>query len=366
MIATPLVSGTETHLILYVRPTCRLLREPFDNFRRTINCFRLVSIALTFARHLSQNGNRYHRLGGDRVGGKDDLRQALIDGARARAWGIYAAMCLDADAEPMDAETHYLGGRAAVETRNLHAARRALEHALAAGATGTMLGKVRVVLGEVLRRLGELNLAQKQLESFLQNSADYPALEPVWRAIAWRDLGLVYRQQRHLDDALTCFRAAADEARAANLDGVLGRALRNAAWICCLLDDPDSASVALDEAAGLYESQADRWDQHLGRAHEAAARGDAVKLSKLCSEIFSAAESAVDRPPVNVLSHAACLVGREALRQGDLAVTETMAQRAVDWGAQYHDDSRPLIDGANLLREVRLRRHEMDNQAAGA
>lgn len=293
----------------------------------------------------------------------EEIRQALLAGNHMQAWALYQIH--QATTEHLTADAHHLGGRAAMLSGNLYGARQAFERAIAAGAAGETLGRVRLLLGECLRRTGNLAEAESMLRLFLDGMSDYPDLGSMWRAGGLINLALTYRQRRRLDDARRAYQDAAAECRQEGLRLYLGYALRNLAWVCCLLGDAEGAKTALDEAEGFCDGAGDRSHQLLGGAFAATVAGDRAEAMDLCRRIFAANDSP-DGPPVDVLAHAAWLIGREALRKGDLTMAEQMAHQAVDLGQRCGGELRAMLDGADLLREVRRRRYEMEHQTAGA
>lgn len=289
----------------------------------------------------------------------EEIRQVILAGHHDQAWALYQIHCVTA--RKVSGEAHYLGGRAAMLAGNLYGAQRAFERALETGIVGEPLGRVRLLLGEALRRIGSLADAAEVLERYLAEEEKYPKLGAMWRAGAYINLGLTYRQQRRLDGARDAYQAAAVECRREGLRLWLGYSLRNLAWVCCLLGDAEGARVALDEADGFCDGDGDRWHQVLGKAFESAVRGDRQHSMGLCQQVLGG-----ENVPADVMAQTAWLLGRDALAHGDYANAESFADQAVEMGMRCSADTRVMLDGAELLREVRCRRRDAENTAAGA
>ncbi|MFZ5825047.1 MAG: tetratricopeptide repeat protein [Bacillota bacterium] len=285
------------------------------------------------------------------------LRTALLAGDHQEAWGIYQALC---EAGQADADTHHMGGRAAVAKGDLYNARRAMDAALTAGASGRTLGQVRLILGEVLRRIGDLSEAAETLERFLAGMWEYPELGPLWQGSGLYNLGLTYRQLGRLDEARAAYIAAAEECRREGLRDLLGWCLRNLAWVLCLQGDTDGAREALGEAEGFCPEE-DRWHQVLGWAHVEAVEGWQHSTTAMCKRIIEASSASPD-----VQAHAYWLLGREALRHGDHRIAMMMAEAALEEAKSFPGDNRARNDAADLWRNAKSQLHEVESGAAGA
>ncbi|MFZ5815320.1 MAG: tetratricopeptide repeat protein [Bacillota bacterium] len=289
----------------------------------------------------------------------DGLRQALLDGRHAEAWRIYDQLREAGEPGP---ETHLLGGRAALARGDLHSARTALERALEAGAAGSTRGQALLILGDVRRRTGALREAAETLERWLEEMpAEYPNLGAMWRGACLRNLGLTYRQMGELERARDTYRQGAAECRAENLPGLLGRTLRNLAWVCCLLEQPEEAAGALAEAESLCQNESERWHQRLGWAHVELLQGWQPSTTAFSREALAESSTA----PADVRAHAAILLGREALRRGDLAIARQCAEQAVDMAMTDRGDSRALNDAAEF-RQLVLTMMNLKSAEAGA
>jgi tetratricopeptide (TPR) repeat protein len=166
-----------------------------------------------------------------------------MDGRYDDAWSVYLQLKAD---QMTDAEAHYLGGRAALGRGDLHGVKNAMQNAMAAGAEGQTLGQTRLVLGEVQRRIGELNEAAETLEGFLSGLDEYPELGAMWRGAGLHNLGLAYRQLGRLEDARQSYLQAADAFRQDGLTDMLGKTLWTLDHIrrCVCRSDEGTRSLA--------------------------------------------------------------------------------------------------------------------------
>lgn len=286
------------------------------------------------------------------------LRTALLAGDYQEAWRIYQALC---ETDQADADTHQMGGRAAVAKGDLYNADRAMEAALAAGAAGRTLGQVRLILGEVQRRTGDLSAAAETLERFLAGMWEYPELGPLWQGSGLYNLGLTYRQLGRLDEARAAYMAAAEECRREGLEDLLGQTLWNLAWVLCLQGETEAAREALAESERVRSDEWGRWHQLIGWAFVEATEGWQYSTTEICTRIMKAPNA-----PPDVSSHAYWLLGRQALQHGDLKIAMMMAEAALEEANSFPGDNRARLDAADLWRNAKLRLHERESDAAGA
>lgn len=284
----------------------------------------------------------------DGVSSNEALRADLEAGRFDLGWATYQLMVAN---EIADAQTHHVGGRLALARGDLHSTRTAMQQALAAGAAGEILGQVRLVLGEVHRRIGELGEAIDQLRAFVDGIDEYPGLRAVWLGCGLYNLGLAYRQRGRIDDARATYRLAIAEFRREGLTDLMGQALWNLAWADCLAGDTTTARGCLGESEAVRGDEVARWHQRLGWAFVEALEGRAQATAEFCRAALADGSTA----PVDVRAHAAILLGREALRRGDLAVALGCACQAATLGATDPGDNRALQD-ANALRVAVLER----------
>lgn len=286
------------------------------------------------------------------------LHAALLAGDHQEAWRFYQVLCETGQA---DADSHHMGGRAAVARGDLYNARRALDTALATGATGRTLGQVRLILGEVQRRTGDLSAAADTLERFLAGMWEYPELGPLWQGSGLYNLGLTYRQLGRLEEARAAYVAAAEECRREGLKDLLGQTLWNLAWVLCLQGDTEAAREALGESERIRSDEWGRWHQLIGWAFVEATEGWQISTTEICKRIMTA-----QKAPPDVSAHTFWLLGREALKQGDLTIAMTMAEAALEEANSSPGDNRARLDAADLWRNAKLRLHELESDAAGA
>ncbi|MFZ5814556.1 MAG: tetratricopeptide repeat protein [Bacillota bacterium] len=289
----------------------------------------------------------------------DGLRQALLDGRHAEAWRIYDQLREAGEPGP---ETHLLGGRAALARGDLHGARTALERALEAGAAGEARGQALLVLGDVRRRLGEPIPAAATLEEFLAGmDAEYPELGRHWRAAGLYNLGLTYRQLHRLEEAVAAYREAAAESGLEALTDLQARSLWNLAWVLTLQGDTQRAREALAESEQIRRDEWARWHQLIGWAFIEAVEGRTARVSELTGRILRS-----ETAPADVRAHACWLLGREALRMGDVQAAINLADGGMAEALNDLGDNRAYRDSVELWQEARRRQMEMADKAEGA
>lgn len=288
----------------------------------------------------------------------EQLRELLLAGDHHAAWKLYQELH---EAGQADAAAHHLGGRAALARDDYYSTRLCMERALAAGASGEILGQVRLVLGDAQRRIGDLSGAVATLEAFLAGMWEYPELGPLWESAGLYNLGLAYRQLGRLSEARAAYEAAADGFRREHLQEQLGMVLWNLAWVQCLQGDTEAAREALAESEQVRADEWARWHQLIGWAFVEATEGWQHSTTEMCKRILRAA----DAPP-DVQAHAHWLLGREALQQNDPKMAMAMAEAAIDAANSYPGSNRARNDAADLWRAAKLRLHELESGAAGA
>lgn len=280
------------------------------------------------------------------MGDVERLNSLYEGGQFDQAWALYRQLEATGEASP---EAHLVGARTARRMGDLYGARGAIDRAVDGTPGGEIRGQVLFCAGVVYRELGDVHMAIDQFRTFLADGADHPQAVEIAAGHAWYNLGLALRQARQLDASLDAYRMACDLHRVNNLRQSLREALQNLAWVACMLGQPETARVALDEAEGLLENEKAHWHQRVGVAYLASFAVDQSEALRRCEEIVSYCGEV----PAGVRSHACWVAGAVALRLGRLDEAEALAEQAVHYGSLDRSDSRALRDAAELLREVR-------------
>lgn len=288
----------------------------------------------------------------------EEVRAALEAGRPQEAWALYQIYCTTAST--VLPEMHYLGGRAAEGCGNYHDGQRCMERAIQGGATGILLAKARLSWGELLRRTGNIVHAAETLEGFLAESDDFPGMGLLMRAYGRHNLALTYRQLGRMQLARDTYLGAAEDCRAEGLQDMLGRTLWNLAWVLCLLGDTAGASAALKESESVRSDEWGRWHQLVGWAFVEATEGWQHSTTDRCKRIMSSQSA-----PPDVVAQAHILVGREALRLGELTEAMAMADRAIDVVVDDPGENRTMRDAIDFRQSV-LRAMKSKEEAAGA
>lgn len=258
----------------------------------------------------------------------------------------------------MTAKATYETALAARRSGDLIRARLLLEQALQQKLEGTLLGEARATYATVLLRLGDVRAALEGFEEFVAGGDAYPDLLPVVRPHLLYNRGLALRQlscrngQEDAEGLRAAYReylSAADECRREGLYELLRKSLQNAAWVCCLLGDPDQAEAALGESEGLCRTAEAVAHQRVGQAFLTAAKGDYVGAMEESDRIVH--DTAL---PAEVRAQAFWLAGRISLQHGRTAEAESFALQAIELATGIKTEQRVLNDSANLLRLVRL------------
>jgi tetratricopeptide (TPR) repeat protein len=274
------------------------------------------------------------------------LRTAFEQGRLNEAWSFYCQMHASGEAS---SESHYYGGRVALQRNDLFEAKSVFLRGLSASPSGPLLGQIRVALAEVERRIGEVDEAVARLQSFLDDLGEYADLGALWQGAALYNLALTLRQAGRHEESRGAYRQAIAVFRQENLREPLRRALQNLAWVACMQGDAAEARQALDEADYLCQGEEARWRQRLGRSFLLATLGEDSKAMDLCGAIVRA-EGQV---PSDVRSHACWIAGIQALRTGRYDVALAMAEQALHYAAQSAKENRVLHDAAELFNAVR-------------
>jgi len=244
---------------------------------------------------------------------------------------------------------HLLGALVAWRQSELREARQIAERSLSASPSGSVLGKIRFTYGVILREIGD-TAAIHTLTAFIDGVWEYPELAPLMLGAGYYNLGLAYRTQGSLPNAVEAYGKAIGEFRHEGMKDHLRMALQNLAWAYCLLGDGHRSREALDEANPLCTTDHARWQQRIGTAFQAAVCGDGVRAMELCEEITQDPNG----PPHDVRSHAYWLAGRTALNLGIVAQAESLARQALDVAVWAKNDNRCFGDASELLRLVRV------------
>lgn len=274
--------------------------------------------------------------------------QELYEARRLdEAWQEYQRLL---EVGPADAEVHLLGALTArfLPAPNFQEARRALERAEAAGPAGVTLGKVRLIMGNLLREIGDTSAAIDCYEAFLDGIGDYPSLRSVCIGVAHNNLGSTYRCARRYEDALRSYQTACEEFRQNDFPEYLRQCLQNMAWLLCLMGNAQPAEAALVEAEDLCRTDEARWHQRIGWAYLETIVGEYTSALNRCEGIIKAEAVA----PPEIVSHAFWVAGQVALTLRQFEQAELMAGQAVSWSLRVKDDVRPMQDANSLRREI--------------
>lgn len=264
--------------------------------------------------------------------------RGLYEGRRLDdAWALYES----APAE--GPEWHLYGALVAYRTGNQFAARTAAEKGLAGDPTGSILGRLRFVAGEVNRTIGDNAEAKRQIAAFLCDVGQYPELQPIWEPLAYYNLGLTHYQRREYADAIACYQKAIGGLRREGLRDYLRLAIQNLSWTLCLVGDVPDAVRVLEEAEDLCETEEARWKQRVGFAWIALNERDFDNARELAEDIVKS-----DEAPNDVKALACYIAGRCYLESGYSEQANLMGIAALDLAAAV-GDSRVI----NLATELR-------------
>lgn len=277
---------------------------------------------------------------------KDSLRTAAEQGRLDEAWAEYKLLHASGEA---DAEVHYSAGRVALRRNDLFEAKTVLLRALSACLGGHLRGQIRLLLGEVERRIGEVDEAVAHLQSFLEDIGEYAELGALWEGAALYNLALTLRQAGRHEESRAAYRQAVKLFRREKLREPLRQALQNLAWVACIQGDVNEAQRALDEADSLLSGEEARWHQRLSRSFLLAVQGQYSQAMDLCGAIVRAE----GRIPIAVRSHACWIAGNQALRNGLYDVALAMAEQALHYAAQSGRENCVMQDAVELFRAVR-------------
>lgn len=283
-----------------------------------------------------------------------ELRSLYEGGQLDQAWALYREMDAAGEAGP---EVHLLGAKAAQYRGDLFGARWAVERVDQGALAGNVLGQVRFSHGYIVMRLGDVPAAVDQFRAFIADQDRYPDVFGVAEGHVWFNLGFSLRQAMQYDEALDAYHRSAAAHRRNGLFDSLCETLHNLAWTACMVGRRDLALASLEEAAPLCTSDYLRVHQSIGEAF-AGVLGDESDR-KRALEICQSLIGRYDHVPYTVRSHACWLAGRVSLDLGQLDMAEDLAKKATQYAGHDQTESRCLRDAAELLREVRARRMEL-------
>lgn len=280
----------------------------------------------------------------------ESLRMAWNQDQYEAAWAEYQRLIATGEA---DAEAHFIGAMVGWERGDLQGARWAIERALEAKPTGTLLLRVWFHRGVLLRELGEVLAAVGQFETCLRHLPQYPELQQVMEGPAWYNLGLALRQAHRYAEAITAYQRAVQIFRTESMTTHLCMALHNLAWAACTLFQKEIAQQVLSESASLCSDGDLKWHQRIGEAFLMALGGPEEQRHAM--ELAQEMVDCPDDVPADVRSHSCWLAGTVALKLGLWREAEDLANQAVQHAVQARGENRCLLDAADLLREIRIR-----------
>lgn len=249
---------------------------------------------------------------------------------------------------PVTTEDHLWGGMATWRMGDTRGARRAFELGWADEPIGMVRGQLCMMLGVVLREIGETCAAVDYLERFLGGMDTYPELRTVATGSGHYNLAMAYKGARRYQESITAYEVAIAEFRREGMTDYLRRALQNYAWVLCIMGDAQRAEISLTDAEELITDNQGRWQQELGWAFAEAVAGRKSEALTRCGKI-TANEWA---PPMNVVSHAYWVAGRVTLDMGQIDAAEVMQKAALEWALKADSDSRCLQDANDLQRSI--------------